>query len=163
MLLLELRTIVYRYAFGTDHRARDFDHDIAFCAAVQRAVPPMFLNPLAPRNNRYDSQHMRPCNPYRRNMPYTPTWTLNLLDPWSYLPDAISNHIDSQTAFAMRTYKAVVKRWTNRLRKEGIEGWNHYHTRLLSRLRLEYFIDLPCCWFREEFFTRLAESSTLPS
>ena len=167
MLIPDLRLVVYRYAFGTDADLSLFEKDITLCANAQRAIPPMFLHPHLPtmtRGYRFDFQ--RTYNPFRRPLPYSPTWKLNTGGQylWSYCCSHLSKLVDPCVAFKMRTYRFCIQRWTTQLKRDGIYGWNQYYTKVLSRLRLEYFRDHTRInnEFLGHFFENLEEASVIP-
>lgn len=162
MLIPDLRLLIYHYAFGSAAELYMYEQDINLCAAAQEAIPPMFLEALVPRRSLTNRHNIltRAYNPFRRDLPYTPTWSLVMEKPyvWSFLPTHIAHRIDAGVAFKIRTYKRVTERWTRRLESLGIRGWDEYYNKLLSRLT-------PGLWeptdFMAFFFKELATAHTL--
>ena len=148
MLIPDLRVLIFHYAFGEGSSLYRYEQDVNLCAAAQEAIPPMFLEALVPRRSLTNRQNIltRAYNPYRRGLPYTPTWSLVMEKPyvWSFLPTHIAHRVDAGVAFKIRTYKRVTERWTRQLESNGVHGWNDYYNKFLKRLR-------PGLWVRTDF------------
>ena len=163
-MITDLWAIVFDYAWGSTSAGVVPDavvSDIYACACVQDTVPKDFLRCLVWS---YEEHAVEMYNPYRRGLPYTPTWQDNLSansDIWcTTFIRRLSLSVSDHGLMRMRTYRAHVNRWTEEFLKGGIKGWSRYYEKVLKRLRAD---DTNCPWrFSTLFWDRVSQSSSLP-
>ena len=163
-MITDLWAIVFDYAWGSTSAGIlpvTIVQDIYTCACVQDTVPKDFLRCLAWS---YEEHAVERYNPYRKGLPYTPTWRDGLScnkDIWcTTFIRRMSHSISGEGLMRMRTYRSHVNRWTDELLKGGIGGWSRYYEKVIKRLRPR---DARDPWrFSDVFWDRVSQSSSLP-
>lgn len=163
-MITDLWAIVFDYAWGSTTEGVlpiEVVQDIYSCACAQDTIPTDFLRCLVWSYKEHANQQY---NPYRKGLPYTPTWRNNVstnVDIWcTTFIRRLSHAISNEGLMRMKTYRAHVNRWTDELLKGAVGGWSKYYEKILKRIRPRDVCDP---WrYSPLFWDRVNQSSSLP-
>lgn len=126
--------IIGEFAFSL--RYEELRDQLDVCAAVQKAVPPSFLQPNAwYRSGNWGFVN----NPLRRGNAFLPITDMVFTKPWGHLPSTVCRLLDRRAVRELKTYRAIFFRRVNTMERRGLMGWNSAFNKSLRHIRPAHF------------------------